>query len=191
MISALLWFKDYLSNRLQYVTFNGHSSDLLSIKCGVPQGSILGPLLFLIYINDIIRTSPILSFILFADDTNIFYSHENLQSLIQVLNQEIPKVSTWFKCNKLSLNIDKTNFVYFRLSNTEIIEFPDSILIDNVPLQRKKYAKFLGVFIDEHLNWNEHLRHITTCISRNIGVLYKTKNYLPKDALNTTLYYIL
>ena len=101
---ALSWFRDYLSNRLQHVTFNKHSSDLLSVKCGVPQGSILGPLLFLLYINNITRTSSLLSFILFADDTNIFYSHENLHSLV-----EIPKVCTWFKCNKLSLNINKTN----------------------------------------------------------------------------------
>ena len=180
---ALSWFRDYLSNRLQYVTFNKHSSDLLSVKCGVPQGSILGPLLFLLYINDITRTSSLLSFILFADDTNIFYSHKNLHSLVEILNHEIPKVCTWFKCNKLSLNINKTNFVHFKLSNTNANDLPINILIDGVPLERKNHTKFLGVFIDEHLNWNEHIRHVTTCISRNVGILYKTTHYLPPKAL--------
>ena len=104
---TLSWFSDYLSNRQQYVDVNGMSSNLLSINCGVPQGSILGPLLFLLYINDIINSTPFLSFILFADDTNIVCSHDRLDTLVRTLNQESPKVSTWFKCNKLSLNIEK------------------------------------------------------------------------------------
>ena len=71
----------------------------------------------------------------------------------------------------------------FKLSSTNATELPDNILIDNEPLQRKNYAKFLGTFIDEHLSWNEHIHHITTCISRNVGILYKTKIYLPQKAL--------
>ena len=83
---TLSWFRNYLLDRQQYVAVNGASSDLLTIQCGVPQGSILGPLLFLIYINDIINTTSLLSFILFADDTNIFYSHDQLDSLVHTLN---------------------------------------------------------------------------------------------------------
>ena len=181
---TLSWFSDYLSNRQQYVDFNGMSSNLLSINCGVPQGSILGPLLFLLYINDIINSTPFLSFILFADDTNIVCSHDRLDTLVRTLNQELPKVSTWFKCNKLSLNIEKTNFMNFKHASARAVDFPCNIIIDNVPLERKQHTKFLGVFIDENLNWNQHIRHIiTNCISRNVGILYKTKNYLPKTTL--------
>ena len=99
---ALSWFKDYLIKRKQYVTFNGLNSDLLPVECGVPQGSILGPLLFLLYVNDLSNTSSLLSFVLFADDTNIFCSHTKLESLVNILNNELSKVSNWFKCNKLS-----------------------------------------------------------------------------------------
>ena len=93
---ALSWIIDYLSNRKQYVLFKSSKSQKSNITCGVPQGSILGPLLFLVYINDIINTSKTLKFILFADDTNIFYSHENHETLFNTLNTEIDKVSQWF-----------------------------------------------------------------------------------------------
>ena len=111
---ALSWIIDYLYNRKQYVSFQSSVSSKSNITCGVPQGSILGPLLFLVYINDIINSSSLLSFILFADDTNIFYSNKNFETLINVLNIEISKVLHWFLCNKLSLNISKTNFIRFK-----------------------------------------------------------------------------
>ena len=104
---SLEWFTSYLSNRKQYVTVGGHSSTTRSITCGVPQGSILGPLLFLIYINDIAKSSDVLSFILFADDSNLFCSHSHLDTLIATVNFELAFVSNWIKSNKLSLNIKK------------------------------------------------------------------------------------
>jgi hypothetical protein len=99
------WFQSYLSNRFQFVQLEDHKSDKLLIKCGVPQGSILGPLLFLIYINDIATVSDILNIIMFADDTNLFASDVSLPNLIDKTNMELSKISTWFKVNKLSLNI--------------------------------------------------------------------------------------
>ena len=112
---ALDWFTNYLSNRKQFVNLNGKDSSLLTVLCGVPQGSILGPLLFLIYINDIVYTFEQTKFIIFADDTNLFYKHKNLNTLVSIINTELIKISSWFKLNKLSLNISKTNFIHFSL----------------------------------------------------------------------------
>ena len=110
-----------------------------------------------LYINDIIYSSPLLSFILFADDTNIFYSHKNFDSLITTLNSELSKVSSWFICNKLSLNIAKTNFMLFKPSNFQNIRHNNfNIHIDGLPIIEKKATKFLGVTIDSSLSWNDH-----------------------------------
>ena len=108
---ALEWFKSYLCSRKQYVFLNGQSSTMRPVVCGVPQGSILGPLLFLLYINDIATCSDILNFILFAGDTNLFYSNKDLSKLILIVNWELFKLSDWFGANKLSLNAIKSNFI--------------------------------------------------------------------------------
>ena len=104
--NALQWFNSYLSNRHQYVNYNNTSSDMKLITCGVPQGSIFGPLLFLLYINDIASVSSILFSILFADDTTLFYSSKNLHELSDVVNNELSKMIEWLNANRLSLNID-------------------------------------------------------------------------------------
>ena len=185
---ALSWIRDYLTNRKQYVLFQSSESPKSNVLCGVPQGSILGPLLFLIYINDIIYSSPLLSFILFADDTNIFYSHKNFDSLITTLNSELSKVSSWFICNKLSLNIAKTNFMLFKPSNFQNIRHNNcNIHIDGLPIIEKKATKFLGVTIDSSLSWNDHIRNIHISVSRGIGVLYRIKNLVSQKSL-TILY---
>ena len=108
-----LWFKNYLSNRKQYVHYKGVDSQMSDIICGVPQGSVLGPLLFLIYISDISASSNVFSFTLFADDFNIFYKNKSLNHLLTIANDELTKLSLWFKANKLSLNISKTIYMLF------------------------------------------------------------------------------
>ena len=102
---ALRWFESYLNHRQQYVYLNHFSSEYNNVSCGVPQGSILGPLLFLLYVNDITNCSQLLHFILLADDTTLFYSNHSLTSLVTIVNVELQKFSTWFKANKLSLNL--------------------------------------------------------------------------------------
>ena len=111
--NMLKWFKSYLSNRTQYVVFDGEKSDTNNIKCGVPQGSILGPLLFVLSVNDICNVSPLLFKILFADDTCVLLSGKNLNTLIDHMNTELISLNNWFKANKLSLNTKKIIFYDF------------------------------------------------------------------------------
>ena len=111
-------FKSYLSCRTQFVQYNGYNSSSNYIKCGVPQGSILGPLLFLLYINDLCNVSKALDFILFADDTNIFFSHNDPNQLMETVNNELKKLSSWFQANKLSINIKKSNLFYLKQNKT-------------------------------------------------------------------------
>ena len=106
-------FKSYLSNRKQYVSINGKSTLPLDISCGVPQGSVIGPLLFLLYINDLPNTSNVLNFYLFADDTNIYYESNSLQELEKTINKELNKLYLWLNINRLSLNIDKNQLLNF------------------------------------------------------------------------------
>ena len=107
--TSLTGFESYLSNKQQYVEFNGVRSESCQIKCGVPQGSILGPLLFLLYVNDLCNVSKVVDFILFADDSNIFFSHKDFNLLPGILNSEMLKLTQWCRAKKLSINCKKTN----------------------------------------------------------------------------------
>ena len=126
---ALEWFKDYLTNRKQFVNIKGHDSQYKLISCGVPQGSLLGPLLFILYINDLQNSSHILSFICFADDTNLFLSHRNPNTLINQLNNELKFVQSWIHANKLSLNIEKTHYMIF---SNSLNVLPGNVKINNI-----------------------------------------------------------
>ena len=179
---ALFWFTNYLQDRQQYVSFQNHESKKLTIKCGVPQGSILAPLLFIIYINDIVKSSSLLNFVIFADDINVCYSHANSVTLKRHLNCELLEISKWFKSNKLSLNVSKTNFIYFKKSNVHDKRICD-VKIDGLPLIEKQYVKYLGVTIDSHLNFDEHIRDLHTSISRNIVKLYRLRKILPERSM--------
>jgi len=183
---VLDWFKNYLSNRKQFVSYNTCESELKDVICGVPQGSILGPLLFILYINDITNTSNVLEFILFADDTTILFSHKNIESQIYFVNEQLKEVSNWFKANKLSVNASKTNYMLLGTPQMTSINHID-IILDNTLLERVHHTKFLGVIIDECLTWKEHIDCVSKTISRNIGVINKLKYFIP-DRILYTLY---
>ena len=189
--TALNWFKSYLCNRKQAVEINGNISYLGNISCGVPQGSILGPLLFIIYINDIIYVSSMLKLILFADDTNLLLHDKDLQNLMSNANTEIQKISDWLKVNKLSLNIKKTHYILFHSRQRKLTQKPE-LKIDNCPIENVTSTKFLGIIINENLSWSNHISVLSNKISKNIGILRAMSQKLPVSALhmlyNTLIY---
>ena len=180
------WIQDYLSERKQYVVYNGESSSYSSILCGVPQGSILGPLLFLLYINDLPRCSDLLHFILFADDTNILFSHHDPKCLETILNKELAAISNWFKLNKLSLNIKKTNFMIFKNKYNNKPDLDLKIIIENNSIVQVSTTKFLGVLIDDNLSWQSHTTHISKIVSKYNGIIRKVRPNLPDYSLLST-----
>ena len=115
---VLDWFISYLTGRKQYVFYNGETSDLKHISCGVPQGSVLGSLLFLLYINDLPNISAKLKCFLFADDTNIYFESDDLLDVEKTVNKELKKLYLWLNVNRLSLNVSKTNYIIFHPYNT-------------------------------------------------------------------------
>ena len=170
---SLSWFISYLENRCQQVLCNGTLSKVKSLRCGVPQGSILGPLLFLLYINDLPNASKLLHFILFADDTNVFASHTSLNHLIDLINTELSLVADWFQSNRLSLNISKTNFILFCSHRKPIPNINIDIHINQQQITQVKSCKFLGVYIDSHLTWKDHIHYISCKISKSVGIMYR------------------
>ena len=163
-----------ISEREQYVVYNDTSSSKQRITCGVPQGSILGPLLFLLYINDLANASDVIFSLLFADDSNMFISGKNPDDLVIKMNTEIVKVVDWLKINKLSLNLKKTHFIIFRKSRQKL-NLENELFIDGIKIEMKTHTKFLGVLIDQHLTFEEHCKFIKGKIARGIGILYKGK----------------
>ena len=183
--TSLSWFKSYLNKRKQYVSINGIDSELKDLTCGVPQGSVLGPILFLLYINDLPNISK-LHFFLFADDTNIYLESDDLKKLETTMNKELNKLHEWLRINRLSLNISKTNYVIFCPINKPKISI--TILIDKKAILEVKYVKYLGILIDSQLTFRNHIGELTKKIARTIGVLYKVRPFISSKIL-TNLYY--
>ena len=187
--NILKWFESYLSNRKQFVFYNGVSSDIASFTCGVPQGSVLGPLLFLIYINDLPNISSKLSFFLFADDTNIYYESNKLIELEKTINKELKLLSLWLNLNRLALNVSKTNFVIFR-SPKKPLNHNVVLIMNRKAIDQKDHVKYLGVLMDQHLSWKYQISNVSKKISRGTGILAKLKGNMNRDLL-VNIYYCL
>ena len=150
---ALEWVE---SNRLQYVKFNGISSSYKEILCGVPLGLVLGPLFYLKYINDISHLSNLYDLILFADDSNLFFLHNDIQTLTHTINSEMLGLSDWFKASKLALNVKKSNYVIFK-PRQKREEFDLNIEINGHKMIHLKEVTFFGAILDENLSWKPHI----------------------------------
>ena len=189
---ALNWFQSYLTKRSQYVQYNDTSSSIREIETGVPQGSILGPLLFIIYMNDIHTVSDKFSFILYADDTTLISplcsfshcSHNDMNYVSTMINLELTKISDWLAVNKLSLNAAKTKFMLFH-NYQKIINEDDRphLTINDTVIEHVTEFNFLGLTINEFMNWKSHSSKISNKISRTLGVMNRLKRYLPFSAL--------
>lgn len=179
---ALSWFADYLSDRKQLTVVNDCASEVSTVTCGVPQGSTLGPLLFLVYINDIINSCNQQKFILFADDTSILIESDCQHELKQIANTTLENTSKWLKTNKLSVNVQKTKFMhFFRPTSNEISSI--KLKMNETELAEVSTYNFLGVEIDHKLKWNDHINTRANKISRINSLLYRLKYTLPESAM--------
>jgi hypothetical protein len=182
---ALTWFNSYLSDRKQKCYVNGSLSTTLSISCGVPQGSIIGPLLFLIYINDLPDCLNEGLPRMYADDTNISLQSNNPNELENLMNIELSNLKTWLDANKLSLNIAKTEFMVIgshqRLSTFDNCDI--KVHVNNKQINRVSSSKSLGLIIDENLTWKFHIDSITKKVSAGIGALKRMRDLVTRETL--------
>lgn len=186
--SVLKMFESYLKNRSQVVKMdnNNYQSSAIPITCGVPQGSILGPLLFLIYINNINEIGLNGHITLYADDTCLFYFGSSMLELIPQAQNDLNTLSTWFQYNLLTINIAKTCYIVFKAKN-KIIQSHDPLTINNIPLQQKNTEKYLGLRMDSQLTWNTQIDYIRNKLSSLLGSLRNIVRCIPRK-LRYTIY---
>ena len=185
------WFESYLTNREQVCLVNCHTSLPKKIRCGVPQGSILGPLLFLLYVNDmpdhLKKTTPYL----YADDTQISSSSYDFETLAQNLNDDLNNIQRWLLKNKLQHHPTKTKVMFIASSYNLINKIGNTpILMNNTPVPRTSKYTCLGMDIDEKLTWDAHIASICSKISAGIGAMKRIKPFVPPatlQSINSTL----
>ena len=182
------WFSSYLKNRSQYVSILGFDSTTKPLKHGVPQGSVLGPLLFLIYINDLHSSIKHCKVFHFADDTNLLKIDDSIKKMEKLINVDLKILYNWLLANKISLNCDKTELIFFRKPGYKV---PDmKIKMNGHRIIPSKNIKYLGIYIDQHLNFNFHCEMLSKKLKRANGMLSKARHYLETANLKNLYYAI-
>lgn len=179
---ALSWLKNYLTNRQQYISYASTTSSHSSITSGIPQGSVLGPLLYSIYVNDLQKCITRCQVLQFADDTTIYCTGSNLTSMADDINFDLDKLFHYFTSNKLALSSAKTVGILFERPKINIPQIP-VIKLNNVAITLSDTVKLLGVHLDRHLTWSIHINQIFNEISKYCYILNMVKHFLPFDAL--------
>ena len=181
---AFSLIKSYLTNRFQYVQFENSESDLLEIKTGIPQGSILGPLFFSIMINDLVKSSNKFKFLMYADDTTIYFNLEDfpLEDREVLINDELEKVNKWLKLNKLAVNVDKTKSMLFHKRRPVI---PIQFSMNNRVIDVVQHFNYLGIMLDADMSWKTHVAMVRNKLSRINGILHRLKYIYPQNVLIT------
>ena len=181
--NELLWFKSYLSNRCQTVNVNSTLSDFKPVNIGIPQGSILGPLLFIIFVNCLPNAVDKCKAVMYADDTSLMCKANTVSDLQIQLESCLSKVADWFKANKLTLNVEKTKFMIF--GTKQMCEkFCDvQITYCNNIIEKVNEYKYLGVKLDSNLSWSAHVDYVCKHISKRTGIIKRMKYFLPYDTV--------
>ena len=184
---AYKWFSSYLSNRKQFVSIETSKSCEETVKCGVPQGSVLGPLLFIIYINDLKNVIKYSTLHQYADDTNLMIADKSIKKINKYINHDLKLLTEWLIANKISLNTDKTEIIVFKNKNKKISK-KLNFRISGQKIKPTNALKYLGVILEENLSWEKHLNTLVKRLGRAIGILAKLRHYVPKWLLRTVYY---
>ena len=182
--NSLNLIKSYLTNRFQYVQFENSDSSLLEVKTGIPQGSILGPLFFSILINDLVNCSTKFQFLMYADDTTIYFNLNDFPLINREIeiNSELEKVNTWLKLNKLAINVDKSKCMFFQKRRSIT---PLKFLMNNRAIDVVHNFNYLGIMLDANMSWKSHIAMVSNKLSRINGILHRLKYLYPQNILIT------
>ena len=182
--NTLKWFTSYLTGRTQQVKYTGIlSTTTLEVTSGVPQGSNLGPLLFLIYVNDFKNCLNDSDSLMFADDTSIFLQNKDIKELFDAGNKELQLVDQWLISNRLSVNVSKTKYILFKTVQSKLITKKQTLTLRQNEIEQVKCIKFLGVYMQEHLSWSRHINHLISKLRSVLRTVIKVKSLLNKRSL--------
>ena len=179
--TELEWFKSYFSDRQESVKVSNTESSFLPINISIPQGSTLGPLLFILYINDIINVSNKLKMYLYADDSVILMSGKDINNIICLMNEELENINKWFRVNRLTINSKKSNYIIFNKNKRIMNNQP--LIINGREIERVKECRFLGVLLNESFNWKSHINYLVSKLSKMNGNFYLVRHLFNEDTL--------